>query len=306
MKILLHFRTFPIAMGRYIEWALKDLGHKVLTVGPNIGDEVPWPGGPWKFPKYNFGADLVLPDVESLAINNVIRKIKGIPDVIIQCGDTVWLKGKPKYKIKNIIVATDPHCIDYNPRLKNADEFWCMQDHYLKERYWGKGRWFPYAYLPAVHKRFNQKVRYYDIVFSGLMYDNRDKFLTEMTARGYKVWSGLGKLYREYAELYNNGIIAFNWSSRMDLPARFWEGLAMGNLVFTNRVPDLRRLDDDFGIKEDVHYVCFDSVEEAIDKAEWYLRHPIETARIMEAGYQKVQPHTYQNRLEELLCEIQH
>lgn len=295
-----------MAMGRYIQFSLIDMGHNVTVVGSYMGDEVPWPGGTFKYPKYDFGVDLRLPPVSDFPLDAVLDYFDGVPDIILQAGDVEWLSGKAPYGVKNIIIGTDPHVINYEERLKDADDFWCMQYYYLTKQFpqtHQNYKWLPYGYYPGVHKRTNESHRPWDVVFCGLPYGNRQEFIDEMSSRGYKAKSKLGLIYHEYVEFYNEGKIAFNWSSKRDLPARFWEGLAMGNLVLTNRVEELGYIKDMYGFEEDVHYVAYSDMDEAIAKAEFHLKDPFLLEKIARQGYNKVQPFTYGYHLRRLLEE---
>ena len=300
----MNFRAFPIAMGRWFEFAFKDAGHQVIVAGPSQGDLVPW-GPEYHFPQYNFQPDILLPDFEKYPLQNVLDKLTVKPDLIVQAGDSCWLEGKAD-GIPNVLIATDPHCVDYHPRLKNIDHFFCMQRHYMLENYADikNKSWLPYAYYPPIHKEIPGSVVKFDIVFCGLQYDKRLQYITAAQNKGWRVFNKLGLLYKEYAEAYNSGIIAFNHSSLLDVPARFWEGLAMGNLVLTNIVPELQIIAEKYGIKPNVHYVPYSSIDEAIQKTDYYLRHPEEATKIQQAGKKAVQGNTYAARVEEILWTI--
>jgi hypothetical protein len=156
--------------------------------------------------------------------------------------------------------------------------------------------WLPYAYDPYLHVKQNLDQEY-DVVFSGLQYEHRVEALEAMKAAGLRVNSTLGLIYYEYVNEYNKGKIAFNYSSKKDLPARFWEGLAMGRMMLTNKVPDLDLLE----FKDGVDYVGFTTVSEAVEKAKYYAEHDAERIKIAQSGYEKVKPHTYQERCKKLL-----
>lgn len=305
MKILLNFRAFPMAMGRWYEFALKDLGHKVIVAGPSMGDEVPWPNGPHHFPKYNFQPDLLLPNVERFPLADVLSRLTGKPDLIIQAGDTHWLEGKAPDGIKNVIVATDPHAVDMTPRLEHATHFVSMQDSYGRPYNFKKYSWVPYGYYPPVHKRIPNVAKLYDAVFIGLHYPAREEYLSKMREKGFTVYDGLGQIYEEYKRIYNQGKIAFNFSSKLDVPARFWEGMAMGNLVLTNRVPELQRIADVYKIKEGEHYIGYDTIDEAIELSEYYLKNPMKLVEVAEAGYKAMANHDYLKRMTNMLWEIE-
>lgn len=240
MKILLHYRHFPMALGRYFDWALKDLGHQVFTVGCYNGGKIPW-GPEFDFPDYDSPPDLEIPEMGSFPIETVINRMPWYPEMVLQAADTTYLSGKPL--CPNVILATDPHSINYLSRLSDASHFACMQKYYM-DRYSFKNKfWVPYAYMPGIHKRIPRMEKIYDVVFIGLQYEHRVQALKEMERRGLKVFNTLGILFDEYNKTYNKGKIAFNWSSLEDLPARFWEGLAMGNCVLTNNQAELSSIE---------------------------------------------------------------
>lgn len=70
----------------------------------------------------------------------------------------------------------------------------------------------------------------------------------------------------------------------------------MGNLPLLNRVPDLMRM-----FKDGEEFIGFDSMDEAIDKALYYLENPAEAERISENAKKAVAPHTWDARMEQVL-----
>lgn len=294
-KALINYRHFPVAMGRYIHWALENLGHTVFSVGEYSGGYIPW-GKQYYYPEYKMPPNLAIPATERYPLSSVLSAIEFKPDLIIQAGDVSFLEGKSP--VPNIIIATDPHAVDYTPRLVHADRFVLMQETYRSK--YPKADWMPYGYDADIH-RWLRKYPVYDVVFCGLQYQHRIETLDRLKSLGYSVSYGLGLIYDDYVNKYNDGKIAFNWSSKDDLPARFWEGLAMHNLVVTNRVPDLKLFPD---LKEDRDYVAFSTQDEAVSKIEYYLKNEDKAAKIAASGYKKVQPHTYTNRVKKLLKEL--
>lgn len=299
MKILIHYRAFPMALGRYFDWALRDLGHEVFTVGCYYGGKIPW-GENFDFPQYAFPPDLEIPEMESFPIEAVINRMSWYPDMVLQASDVTYLSGKPT--CPNVILATDPHSVNYLPRLKEATHFACMQKFYM-DRYSFKNKfWIPYAYAPDIHRRLPNVEKKYDVVFIGLQYDNRVKTLDAMKNKGLNVFSTLGLLFDEYNQKYNEGKIAFNWSSKDDLPARFWEGLAMGNCVLTNAQEELKNIKD--MISPDC-YVTYNGVEDAVSKAQDLISSG-KWKEIADRGYEAVTKgkNTYQDRCNQLIKEV--
>lgn len=292
-KVLIHGRAFPVAMWRWFDWSLRDQGYEVFSVGNYNGGKIPW-GDQFDYPQYAFPPDHQIPE-GNYPIKALLNEIEFKPDVIIQAADTVFLTGKAP--CKNVILETDPHCVDYAPRLQFADHVFCMQDCYKKPG----DTWIPYGWYPPVHKYIPNTHIEHDVVFSGLQYDHRKEALQAMKDNGINVLTTLGLIYDEYVEAYNSGLIAFNWSSKADLPARFWEGMAMGRLVLTNHVPDMDKLTH---LKEGIHYVTFNSVADCVEKAKYYVAHPEEATKIGLAAMQEVQYDSYYERTNTMMKVI--
>lgn len=291
MKILIHFRHFPIAMGRYFDFALRDLGHEVFSVGNFDGGRIPW-GDQFDFPKYAFPPNLQIPEMPEYPVSYVLEKSGFKPDLILQAGDVTYLSGEAP--CKNVMLLTDPHAVDYTERFKNADHVFSMQDCYRSE---GQ-TWIPYGYYPPVHfYKGEKKFKNFDISLSGLQYPHRIEAMEKLREAGLRVQSTLGLLYDEYRDFYMDANMALCFASKRDLPARFWEGLAMARLVFMNRVPDLEQLE----FVDGEHYIGFSSIEELVEKARYYRLNRSEMEKIAIKGWMAVQPHTYYKRANDLL-----
>lgn len=281
-------------MGRYIHWGLEQAGHKVYSCGPWSRGKIPW--GDFQYPnEYWFAPDIETPDTPEIKASDLFDTLKrnGIKvDLFIQAADNYFVSGRAP--VKTILIGTDPHVVDYSSYIKDVDLYVSMQDCYANGAYW-----MPYGYDPKIHV-YKKKVIEFDVVFIGLQYEHRKDVLRKLSDLGLRVYCGLGDIYKEYVDIYNKGIMAFNWSSREDLPARFWEGLAMKRLVVTNRVPDLRHLP----FKDGIDYVGFSSMDEAVEKIIYYCERPDRASKIAASGNRKVQPHTYKNHLIEMLKQI--
>lgn len=297
MRILIFYRHFPVAMGRYIHWGLEQAGHEVISCGPYSKGTIPW--GDFEYPEEYWGPPTIeLPDTPEWPVKDVFKTMKdhGIPpvDLLIQAADTYFLVGKAP--VKNVLIGTDPHVIDYYPHLEHVDHYVSMQKSYSKPG----DLWMPYAHDPEIHQYLPGTPIQFDVVFCGLQYPHRIDALKQINDAGFSVFCGLGMIYDEYVLTYNRGLVAFNWSSKNDLPARFWEGLAMRRLVLTNRVGDLGEID----LKEDRDYLAFGDVNEAIDKLKIIINRPNLLGEIAKNGYVRSREHTYANRVKKLLKEI--
>jgi len=304
-NILMSYQHYPISVAIFFKRAFKHLGHKVFTVGP-YHERIPWAPG-MDFSKYYDKPDLVMPeggrgDAEYVFNHPDVQAFD--PDVLYQFDAAYFLKwGDWKHlPVTWVHIATDPHCIDYTSQFRYCDYSVSMQHYYIsKYEEAGKIQWVPYAFDPRIHYWNPMAVRSHDItMISGLLYPERRAALQGFMDAGLQVKHVVGVLYEDGTEIYNKGLIAFNWSSQQDLPMRFWEGLAYRNVVLTNRAPDLQGFP---ALREDVHYLAFSSLDECIDKAKWAVSHPEAAQKIADLGYAQVwiHRHTYNQRALQLL-----
>lgn len=89
-------------------------------------------------------------------------------------------------------------------------------------------------------------------------------------------------------------------SIRNGIPLRAMDILGAGGFLMSNYQSDLLK-----HFEPEKHFTCYSSVEEAVDKADYYLRHEKERKKIVEnASHIVEQEHTYEIRFENLLKEI--
>lgn len=160
--------------------------------------------------------------------------------------------------------------------------------------------WFPLGCDPEVHC-LPQDVRPFDVGFVGKLglpgtwrHDVLTTVLTHYRTNDFKVFYPP----RAMAGVYGQSKIVFNASINKDLNMRFFEALASGALLVTDRIenglPDLFR--------EGEHYVGYSTVEEAIEKIDYYLKNPVERETIALEGQRvALAHHTYLHRWEEII-----
>lgn len=291
IRCVVSFIFYPMSMGTWFIRALQRRDDvELFTVGPYTGSWIPWNGG-MDLPVKNIPS-LPLPyqPMPNMSIGYVESRLPWQPDLWLHI-DAGWhLKGKPQHG-KNVFVATDPHVLDYTYQRSLADIFYCMQSPYLQRG----DIWLPYAYDPTVHYQENTPVEF-DACLIGLLYNERAALINELRQRGLEVHYSIGPVFDEYRQLYNRSIFSLCWSSKQDLCARVFEGLAMGDVVASNRVPDLKQL-----FREDEHYIGFDSVGEAVEKILYYNQNLDQSFEIAKAGQAAVQPHTWDARIATIL-----
>lgn len=293
MRVILSGIFYPMAILRYFEAALKRRPNvELFTVGPYTGMNIPWNGGIDLSPKYAKSPDLALHQGAGnrVDIRFIENQVPFAPDLWIQIDAGFHFIGKPRSG-KNVIVGTDPHCLNYDYQRTVADTFYCMQTPYMKSG----DEYLPYAYDPIWHAPEEQERRY-DVVLCGLHYDNRNRLVDALKRFSINVYYDLGPVFDEARALYNQAPIGINWSSLQDLTARVFELTAMGRLAVVNRVPDLGKF-----FVADKDLIVFDSLTDAVDKIVYYLAHPEETESIAQQGRKTVMPHSWDTRIETIL-----
>jgi glycosyltransferase involved in cell wall biosynthesis len=290
---------YPFAILRYFEAALRRCEDvRLVTVGPYTGRWIPWGGGMNLPQKYAGRPDMAFPNTQtfrSLPASFVEAKLAraGVPspDLWLQIDAGFYLEGRPD-KGKNVVVATDPHVLNYDKQRSLADTFYCMQRVYAQHG----DVYLPYAHDPVWHAVDVDAENEFDCCLLGLHYSQRVELVKQLRARDVSVKFDLGPVYEEARRFYNAAHIGLNWSSLLDLNARVFELLGFGVLAVVNRVPDLGEF-----FKEGEHLVVFDGMEEAVDKVTYYLEHENERERIAARGHEAVAEHTWDARVEQIL-----
>jgi hypothetical protein len=262
IRVVLSGIYYPVAILRYFQSALlRRSDVELFTVGPYTGRSIPWAGGllvdcPLPPPM------LQQPMGQSVPITYVEALLPWQPDVWIQVDAGYHFLGKPVNGV-NLIVGTDPHCLDYDYDRSVADLFFCMQTPYMKER----DVWLPYAYDPRFHfPQSDEKLFDFGIVGAdhrqGSLYENRTKLAKQLRAKGYNVLQSFGLVYDEYRKAVTSCKVGLNWSTRQDTTARVFETIGMGVTLLTNETPDIQHC------FESDQYVSFTTMEEALGCAD--------------------------------------
>ena len=295
-KVALFGIYYPMAILTYFREAFENREDVELwTCGPFTGDFIPWRGGmrlPQRYvkaPSYSLPQEAANKEVPSALVNNAMP---WTPDLSIIIDAGFHFTDRPKGKIV-ARVQTDPHCLkDWYKKSKSYLDFdFCMQAVYQEN---GE-HYLPYAYSQYHH--YPEKLqKKYDACMIGLQYEQRTKLINRLIRRNKKIYYDIGTVFDEYRRVYNASKIGLNWSSLLDLNARCFELLAMRSCAVMNVVPDLPT----FFVDGD-HYVGFRDEQEAEVKILELLEDDAMRDEIAEAGYRKVQGHTYDARVQQML-----
>lgn len=300
MKVLMAYCAYPTTIARYIKEGLVDAGHEVTTLAHSTGSYQAWPGDP-KFPGLEDVPDISLPNFSNLyMINGEVseRMASGEWDLFVNPDAAHHFCGHP-LPIPKVIIGTDPHCLSYDHQRRCCDLFVNMQKCYSSP----DDSWLPYAYSNRYHLYSSEELDH-DLTFVGVEYATRK---TELDAleEVCKVHRQCGVVREEYSKIYSRGWGAYARPSLRDLPARFFEGLATKNVVFTPKVPDLRLFErGSTPLLDGVHYISYSGADGLIDKVRWCMTNPEARDAIREAGYKWVQDHSWKTRAEQLIALV--
>ena len=156
-------------------------------------------------------------------------------------------------------------------------------------------RWLPLACDPEIHSRPHE-MREFDVGFVGKLGQPgawRNDVLTTVLPR-YKT-NEFSNFYtpRAMAEVYGQSKIVFNVSINGDVNMRLFEAFASGAMLITDRIKN--GLDELF--VEEIHYVGYTTIKEAMEKINYYLANPDERMKIAAAGQElALNSHTYRHR----------
>jgi len=299
LRIALVSSWYPVSMSRYFEAALKRREDVDLrTVGPYTGSWIPWNFGMHLPDEYAIAPDILVGPANThnppkMAMTyEAEARLPWKPDIWIQVDGGFSFANKPTVG-KNIFVATDPHVINYGKQRALADEFYCMQTPYMANG----DKYLPYAHDPIWHGHYPEKeADKYDVALVGLHYQHRTDLINNLRNKGMTCYYDLGPAYDKLNDIYHGTQIGINWSSLKDLTARVFELTGMKRLAVVNHVPDLDKF---FVGGQDL--IVFNSLSEAVEKIEYYRTHRDEAQAIAQRGYDKVQQHTWDARVDQIL-----
>lgn len=300
IKVLLLYIVYPLAMGTYFKRALERNPNVDLKVtGPYTGTFIPWLNGVNVPEKYAKVPDLPLPfppNIQRVNYEFVQAQLGDWKPDIVLCADAgINWASKPQDGIV-CTIATDPHVLPYDHQRRISDKFFNMQKCYSQEG----DIYLPYAYDPKTHYCTGSAGKDLDAMLVGLQYTHvpRVQWIEELRKHGVSVFTENGPIFDEYRAIANRARIGLNWSTMNDLNARWFEVPAFGLPLVANRVPDAHLF-----MNEDEDYLAFTTLPEAIDKVLYLKNNPEKAEQIAQNGHKKIQPHTYDARVDQILKE---
>lgn len=183
---------------------------------------------------------------------------------------------------------------------KDADHVFCAQKagaEKMKADGVPNPIWLPHAVEPQAYPKGEILTKRYDVCFVGHVNNaRRENALDRLFSEFPNFYYGQ-QLFESAARKFSESRIVFNIAMTDDVNMRCFETLATGSFLLTDWVPSIDELFED-----GKHLVLYRTMDEAIDKAKYYLAHEEEREKIAQAGYEHVMAnHTIQHRVTKML-----
>ena len=202
----------------------------------------------------------------------------------------------------SVYVASDTH-LGFDYRLEKAKEFdyvFCNQERAVRE-FGERGveaRWLPHAVEPRAYPNKPECIKKYDVGFVGFVTFEKRADALDRIYREFPNFFYGQRLFEEAAEVYRKSRIVFNTSAEDDVNMRLFEVLATGSFLLTEHVPSI----GDFGLIDGKHFISYIDLNDAVNKAGYFLKHVDKREKIAKDGMEAVLAgHTYQHRAKEVL-----
>lgn len=226
VKVLVSAIHYPVASGRYILEALRNIGVEAYSDGPSTGNVV------WgtSYPR----ADPWLPDVPE----------DFHPDlVIVADSDNLILDSSRQFKehCPIVVYGVDNHVRYY--RRPWIEHYYV--GHYAPSihKYAEDTTWLPCA-TSTSYKRsaIPWGERKFDVALVGMPYPHRVRAIEALQRENITVFAAVGLFADDFALAYHNARIALSISAKGDLAQRVFETAALGNVVLSDDVEDLKKI----------------------------------------------------------------
>jgi len=185
---------------------------------------------------------------------------------------------------------------------RNVEEF--IGDGIPKDRiFWLPPAFEPTCYRPGVWSSESDKWidavanKEYDLCFIGHVNNQkREDALDHMFKAIPNFFYGVRRFER-CATMFSRSKVVFNTAHADDINMRVFEVLGSRNFLLTEDIPTIHELFED-----GKHLVTYKNLDDAVDKARYYIEHDDERERIALNGWLEVNArHTYDHRIQTVL-----
>ena len=232
MQFIMIYNHYPVSSGKYMKFALQEMGHEVLSIGPYHGSVV-------------WGIDVGHEHADFPSFGDKIDQLDNADCILIADSDPNLLfadtqqRLKERYSCPVVVYGVDNHARPYGG---------LGIDHFFMAHKWPSVvdmtatnvTWLPCGYDSRMTvSQIPWEKRKWDVLLCGVLYPQRETILRKITQLGYKVKYHLGAVGQDYINLYHNSRIALNIAVNYDLSQRVFETAALGCNVLTSHIPDL-------------------------------------------------------------------
>jgi hypothetical protein len=289
LHVALGYAWLPHTTGYHLERSLIASGHRVSYAGlpaagrPGFGQHVPvdqalaaLPEPPDLYLWIDSGGPYFPPGIEDLPIPTAAYLV----DVHIGA----WRQAAARF-FDLVFVAQKDHVAAYRQAAGH-----------------GQVSWLPLAAAPDYHGRHDLPPRY-DIAFVGHVgpHHRRSPRLRRLRLLSQHFRTNDALAYcppERIGQVYSQAKIVFNTSLAGDVNMRVFEAALSGALLLTDRVAN--GLDELFDLQREI--VTYDTDDDLLAKARYYLEHETERAAIAGRGRARAcAQHTYQHRADQVL-----
>ena len=204
----------------------------------------------------------------------------------------------------SVYITSDTH-LGFDYRLNKAKEFdfvFCNQERAVKE-FGDKGveaKWLLHAVEPQAYPNSPACFKKYDLGFVGFVTFLKRAEMLDVMFKAFPNFYYGQRLFEECAEIYRQSKIVFNTAAVDDINMRMFEACATGSLVLCEKVPTLSKI-----FENEKHVVTYCSIDDAVEKAKYYLENEMLREDIAKQGMNYVlEHHTYSDRINEVYSVV--
>ena len=210
-----------------------------------------------------------------------------------------WLPNLSLVKSKKILWSIDAHCRGlgvYNHIFNNGNYDLMLQA--TKDFVDNNSVWFPNCYDSSLIKVRDEVKKTNFIGFCGSVLHRKE--ILNFLSNKYDLKEDIWVLGEDMVKAINSYDIHFNLNLSNDINYRSFETLGCGTALLTNQNYQYEEL----GFHDGVNSIFYSTVEEIVEKLDFYKNSPAELAKIQRNAIDLAKMHTYDERASRLLSVI--
>ncbi len=181
----------------------------------------------------------------------------------------------------------DPQNWERNSPKANRFHYTITSDHdsYLRYKQMGiNAEWITHFADTMVQFPMNIEPKYVAVTTRGFGNSEFLDYLTNWAEGAIGNKNGMGP--KEHTEFLNSGLMVIQNSRWGEITRRIFEGMACGKMVITDRLPNVRGLNEVFVEGEEI--ILYNDMFDCIEKINYYTENEEERERIAHNGMMKV------------------